>query len=419
MITHTVLSVNKIQSKKTVSLAKPAKAETFLFETSINYWMNNPRLFFGFWRNKGLSRVTNYLAGLSNMHASVYPTQSTIAKSVGMTREHVNVLIDQMVRLGIVTRIHRAYTSCVYILSSYFNDLEFRKSLEKIMPALWYLPLILLQAPEPVNKRNLTLYIKNKYIYKNIITILERSEYAIEHTFIDRTGKKRIWLLRKDHNQLLMERVAMMQVNPVPEKPDYIPTAHKNTPKTHVYTKTQRSIPSQPKTLNHVPNIDAIQEANPDIKFYGHKFLRNNQIELGNYPVLPEFRPMTQEEQDWERDSIMPATIRGWALAGLGEVPIQKFTHKPEGLFKIPETTIYNIGPDNKLAKVRSDRPYTEQEEQLMSWFREYYKERIKNNLTIPAWYYSLVMSIHSRCKDLGSILQANKSALEAQTTSR
>lgn len=411
-------SVNIFLYAKQAPQAESGKQQAILPVNNNNYWVSNPRIFFGFWRNKGLRKLINYLCGLSNLHGSVYPTQATIARATGMTREYVNVLIDQAVRLGIITKIWRAYTSCVYILHSQFNQISFRSKLEKIMPALWYLPLILLHAPEPVNKRNLTLYIKNKYIYKNILTIQERSEYVIDHSFIDPTGKKNIWIVRKDHNQLLMERVAMMQLNPITEKPDYIPTANKNTPKTHVYKKTQ-SIPSKPKSLNIGQNIDAIQQANPDIKFYGHRFLRNNQIELNNYPVLAEWRAMTPEEQEWERDSIMPATVYAWATCGMGQVPVQKFTHKPEGLFKIPETTIYNIGPDNKLAKVRSDRPYTEQEEQLMSWFREYYKERIKSNLAIPAWYYSLVMSIHSRCKDLGSILQANKTALEAQTTPR
>ena len=131
-------------------------------------WVNDPNYFFSRKRKRGLKNLVNYLGGLSNLNPDVYPTQDAIAREIDITREQVNRLAAYAESLGILTKLYRQSTSCVYRLAPIFNNVSFRQKIMHLMPSFWYLPLLLIagivlgtsSSKALTNSKDITQYIK-------------------------------------------------------------------------------------------------------------------------------------------------------------------------------------------------------------------------------------------------------------------
>jgi hypothetical protein len=110
------------------------------------------------------------------MYKDAFPSQSTIADYVGIGREHCNRLIQQLVRDGILAKVKRNFTSCLYKLSSFFTLPQMRSTMSLILPTLKALSFSVvtvynLSYMEYKEKNNYTdskrvYFIGNKRVYK-------------------------------------------------------------------------------------------------------------------------------------------------------------------------------------------------------------------------------------------------------------
>lgn len=75
---------------------------------------------------------------------SVYLTQSTLAKMVGISRQYCNYLLGQLVAAGFILSNYRHKTSCEYKFSSYFHSTSVRDALKHLIPSFKWLSLALL-----------------------------------------------------------------------------------------------------------------------------------------------------------------------------------------------------------------------------------------------------------------------------------
>ena len=85
--------------------------------------------------------VLDMIIFFSNKNKSVYFTQTYIAKKLKITREHVNRLIKELCSLGLVYKVGRYMTSCLYYIHYGYRDFSIRKQLWSILPSLGYLPI--------------------------------------------------------------------------------------------------------------------------------------------------------------------------------------------------------------------------------------------------------------------------------------
>lgn len=103
-------------------------------------------------------KVFNCLLYWATTTGAIYITQEKLAQYAGFaSREHVNRVIAKFVEWGLIASRYRYMTSCVYKVSSFFNDFKIRSLLKKYLSSLSYFPKQLL---EP----KVTLYIST-YIY--------------------------------------------------------------------------------------------------------------------------------------------------------------------------------------------------------------------------------------------------------------
>ena len=106
--------------------------------------------------------ITGFIITARYNYKDIHHSQSTIARKVGCSREHVNRILRKLKKLGLVNYIYRHMTSCLYRLSSFFDQRETRQQLRKYFPILWYLPVIWLMPNETVIDKNIT-QLKNLY----------------------------------------------------------------------------------------------------------------------------------------------------------------------------------------------------------------------------------------------------------------
>jgi hypothetical protein len=118
----------------------------------------NPYAYFAALTSKEC-KVFNVFAYWSNQLRMCYIRQDTIARFVGLSREHVNRIIHKFKKDGLLSSNYRHLTSCEYKLSSFFNDFFIRSQLKRFISQFVYLPIALLQP-------HITQYIR--FIYKSI-----------------------------------------------------------------------------------------------------------------------------------------------------------------------------------------------------------------------------------------------------------
>jgi hypothetical protein len=76
-------------------------------------------------------------------HGKVYATQTRIGEIVGIGREHCNRLIKELAEDGLITKIYRHMTSCLYKVSSFFLQQDVLSKMGKFLPTLKALSLVI------------------------------------------------------------------------------------------------------------------------------------------------------------------------------------------------------------------------------------------------------------------------------------
>jgi DNA-binding Lrp family transcriptional regulator len=77
-----------------------------------------------------------YLDSVNQYNKGVYPSQSFIAKRVGVTREWVNKLLKRLERMGYISSYYRNFNTKLYKVSFWFFLQDNLKFLSGIFPAL-------------------------------------------------------------------------------------------------------------------------------------------------------------------------------------------------------------------------------------------------------------------------------------------
>lgn len=91
-----------------------------------------------------IRRVLNFLLYLSNKFPDVYPKQDTIALWLGISRRYCNEVLGMLQEKGLITSNYRHMKSCQYKVAPIFFDVAMRERLVGLLPALKWLPSILL-----------------------------------------------------------------------------------------------------------------------------------------------------------------------------------------------------------------------------------------------------------------------------------
>lgn len=73
----------------------------------------------------------------------IFPTQETIANTIGSCRERVNIAIRSLTENGFISKVYRHLHSNVYFINDIFNDFKVRLALQSILPALKDMPFFL------------------------------------------------------------------------------------------------------------------------------------------------------------------------------------------------------------------------------------------------------------------------------------
>ena len=90
----------------------------------------------------------DYILSLSNNYNYLYPSQSHMAKLCGFSRKHINEVLQYLRELGLIDYNYRHRNTCQYKVSSWFNNLDVRKLLRKILSSLYFLPIASIMASE-------------------------------------------------------------------------------------------------------------------------------------------------------------------------------------------------------------------------------------------------------------------------------
>ena len=106
-------------------------------------------------------KLLNCLMYWSNQGKEIHIRQDTLAEFAGYKcREQANRFIKQLCELGIIAKLYRHKTSCLYKISSFFNDLGVRSKLKRYLSQLGHLPIWLLQV-------DVTQYISTNLLVSN------------------------------------------------------------------------------------------------------------------------------------------------------------------------------------------------------------------------------------------------------------
>jgi len=147
--------------------------------------------------------ILNRLIKYQKTCKAVFPSQVSLARDVGCSRAHVNRFIKKLTQWGILYKKQRWNTSCLYMVSSFFDLSESKQKLKKLLPALWALPLVLLASFMPsVTLTNIEIL--GKEFYRS--TALKRKlmdNQAVIRADIERIKFKSIELTRMGKVKLM------------------------------------------------------------------------------------------------------------------------------------------------------------------------------------------------------------------------
>lgn len=132
--------MNRIDKKKFILNKK--KSQEFLQNdcNPLDVVTSSPMRFF-LDKTPTFRRIFNVIVCLSNKYFTVYPSQSTIARFSGISRQECNKYLREMKELGLIASLYRHMNSCLYKLSSWFLDYKVRYNLDHIISSFKVLPL--------------------------------------------------------------------------------------------------------------------------------------------------------------------------------------------------------------------------------------------------------------------------------------
>lgn len=168
--------------------------------------------------------VLNYLLLMSSKYKYVSPSQTTIAKAIGRSRQHVNLMLGRLEADGVVASNYRHLTSCQYKASPFFSNPKIRSLLSHIFEALkpgpiklLMLSLSLLYAPQT------QFNLGTKDIYNiSLKTILSKGYYAPRGSFMENLnasiyGDNPISLAIRDVKSLHLTRWGQIKLSAFPD----------------------------------------------------------------------------------------------------------------------------------------------------------------------------------------------------------
>lgn len=156
-----------MNNTKSVKKNQVCKKNNFLPMREIT---DSPEKFFSHMPGKQLA-LLNALISWCMRYDTVYVSQSTLAKQVGVCREYCNEVIQKFESMGIVRRISRPWRSCIYVLSSYFAHPGVRSRLGFVLTSLRSFALVALFCQQGLKARyggESTLYTINVIRYNYI-----------------------------------------------------------------------------------------------------------------------------------------------------------------------------------------------------------------------------------------------------------
>lgn len=103
-----------------------------------NYIVNDPVLHLSA-LNKTEVKILNIIFKLASKYKKVHIAQSTIAQWLNMTRQQINRVIKKLTNLGIISKIHRTYDSCIYLVADFFKKPNIKEQLKTIIPNIVHL----------------------------------------------------------------------------------------------------------------------------------------------------------------------------------------------------------------------------------------------------------------------------------------
>jgi predicted transcriptional regulator len=152
--------------KNQLSLSKEKKPKQYLVPSFIPEIAADP---FDWIRCKlrGLPReVFHELLKYYNLSGRVYASQITISEKLGIRRETVNKILQDLKAKGFIDWKRRMLTSNIYYLNPIFKDPEARKELRHTFKCFYFLPILILMptlTAQPVARDT----VKNIYIFSS------------------------------------------------------------------------------------------------------------------------------------------------------------------------------------------------------------------------------------------------------------
>lgn len=114
----------------------------------IKEFCDNPSLFLDSLSASHI-KVFDIIIRFSHYYKTIYPSQTTIAQEVGLSRVHVNRIIRDLVSYGFIAKKRRYNATSYYQVSPYFTFADIRQKLSKFFKSLYALPLALLLSFTP------------------------------------------------------------------------------------------------------------------------------------------------------------------------------------------------------------------------------------------------------------------------------
>lgn len=91
-------------------------------------------------------KILNTLLFFAAKYKQVSPSQEKLGALAGVTRVYANMVVKEFEKLGLVEKVYRHRTTCIYKASKFFTTGNTRTRLSHYLPALRYFSLILLSS---------------------------------------------------------------------------------------------------------------------------------------------------------------------------------------------------------------------------------------------------------------------------------
>jgi len=133
--------------------------------------------------------VLDILAEFSNKYRYIWASQSTFAKLTGYTREHINKTIRKLQEKNLIYKHYRYDKTCLYKVSSVFDNIEIRAKLKKLLASLVFFPLFTLFSQDFTLSNN-SIYNTNSILYNEGKNFLKN--LSLKNMELTRSGKIRL-----------------------------------------------------------------------------------------------------------------------------------------------------------------------------------------------------------------------------------